>query len=347
MQNQSSFKSVNLLFGSACNLRCGYCLQQEEGEKMNKKGDSKGFASQFLSYLDRTNTKITSLHYWGGEPMLYWKIIKAVYEELQPVIQAKRNRITTNGTLITDEYVDFCNQHPDIFTVVSFHDGDISPEQWKIIGRLENFSIEALIHHKRVSPLLLKDDYERICELIGKRPPIGFDMIKANNGCHSNYWMTHEDVIAYFQAMMGIYELANFEQDLFCKTVIAHFLYRYQKELNYKGRKPNPCVNDRILSVDLFGNTYNCHHNNSPTNITGNIFKPYIPIKPISFNLAKFSNTKECQNCETYASCGGGCYTSNTHDADCLYYKLRESIAKVWLKNLEEHERIRKLRPNL
>jgi len=51
--------------------------------------------------------------------MLYWKRIKEVYKFIAPMVQAKRHRITTNGTLITKEYVDFCNNHPDIFTVVS------------------------------------------------------------------------------------------------------------------------------------------------------------------------------------------------------------------------------------
>lgn len=340
MSDQSSFQPLNILFGSACNLKCGYCLQQDGAHKVNKKADLNDFILKFWDYLDRTNKKFSSVHYWGGEPMLYWKRIKEVYKLIAPFVSAKRHRITTNGTLITKEYVDFCNNYSDIFTVVSFHDGRITDDKWRLIGKLNHFSIEALIHHKRVSPLALRDDYERICDLMGKRPPIGFDMIKANDGCHSDYWMTEEDLCDYFASMIHIYEIANIKKDPFCQAVIAQFLYRYRKDLKYKGIKPNPCVNNHILSIDLFGNTYNCHHNNSPENITGNIFNPdFIPPKPISFNLGRFSSTTDCRNCKTYPSCGGGCYTSNTHEIDCFYYKTREELAKFWLEELEKHER--------
>ena len=54
-----------------------------------------------------------------------------------------------------------------------------------------------------------------------KRPPIGFDMIKANDGCHSDYWMTEEDLYAYFASMVLIYELANIKKDKFkCKIIL-------------------------------------------------------------------------------------------------------------------------------
>ena len=56
-------------------------------------------------------------------------------------------------------------------------------------------------------------------------------------------------------------------------------------------------------------------------------------------DLSRFSSTTDCRNCKTYPSCGGGCYTSNTHEIDCFYYKTREELAKFWLEELEKHER--------
>lgn len=345
MPNQSNLKSLNLMFGSACNLNCGYCLQQSDKKKMNKKANVYDFGFYFMLYQLSNNLKFSSVNYWGGEPMLYWSQIKNVYGYLSGRNSTvKMHRITTNGTLITQKYVDFCNAHPDIFTVISYHDGNISDEQWKIIGKLNNFSISALIHHKRLSPLDLRDEYERIARLIDKRPPISFEMIKANDGCAPEYWLTREDVETYFESMIGIYELANVYKDDFCRKVIAHFLFRYKKDKEHKGVKPNPCVNENILSIDLFGNTYNCHHDNSVSNITGNIFQSYkprtpiIPEKPIKIvGLDKYSKSYHCSHCSAYASCGGGCYTSNTHDVDCFYYQMREQLAETWLANLDNN----------
>lgn len=331
---ENNLKALNLLFGSACNLHCGYCLQQDDMPRNNKKADVDEFLTKFKDFVATTNLTTKTVHYWGGEPMLYWNRIKKVYLGITPLFKARMHRITTNGTLITDDYVDFCNAHPDIFTVVSFHDGRITDDQWKRIVKLKNFSVENLIHHKQLDPRIREKDWRKICEFAGREIPFGFDFLKANNGCAPEYWLTEDDVTQYFR---NIFDLFNeTKTNDFAKVVISHFLYSFQKDLENKTKYGPPCVNTSVLSIDLFGNVYKCHHDNSPTNVVGNIFKKIIPITPRNMNHARYYYSAICKMCFAYRSCGGGCYLSNTHDVDCWYYGGRHQIAEYFLKEIEK-----------
>lgn len=336
MHYQGSLKSINLLFGSACNQKCGYCLQQDDEPKNNKKADVDDFLTKFTEFVHSNNITVSSVHYWGGEPMLYWDRIQKVYLGLASLFDARMHRITTNGTIVTDEYVDFCNEHPDIFTVVSYHDGNITKEQWRRLARLKNFSIENLIHHYQLDPRVRKDFWLELCDVAGREIPIGFDAIKANNGCAPEYWLTLDDLQTYFTNIVEIYDEAN-RGDVYASKVIAHFLFNYKRDLIAKtGNQGSPCVNPKILSIDLFGNTYKCHHDNSPNNVTGNIFKKVIPIVEARHNELRYFDSPICRMCEAYRSCGGGCYTSNTHEVECKFYKARHYLAKYFLSRLKE-----------
>ncbi len=64
----------------------------------------------FLKYLKETyahNPK--RLVFWGGEPLLYWNLIKEVVEKLDD--SAFSYWIMSNGVLLKDEHVDFINAH--------------------------------------------------------------------------------------------------------------------------------------------------------------------------------------------------------------------------------------------
>ena len=80
--------------------------------------------------------------------MLYWDRIRTLHGVLiDEGIRPEQSTITTNGRSLTDDYVEYANANPDIFTVVSWHDGNFTDEQLSRIFRLKEFSISLLIHH--------------------------------------------------------------------------------------------------------------------------------------------------------------------------------------------------------
>ena len=141
----------------------------------------------------------------------------------------------------------------------------------------------------------------------------------STNGADKRTWLNKDDVDLFFEELITkIYPLA-LKGDEFCKRIVLAIGRECYRRFLRKG-KPD-CVNDSILSIDLNGNTYSCHHNNASKYITGNIFdKKIIPL--ISQRTDRWFSSEDCQSCEALPVCHGGCYLTNTHDVECHWYKI-------------------------
>lgn len=123
---KKKLRSVYIKLGSDCNLHCKYCHAEK---------DSFQFNPEILPILKKCSVK--NIRFGGGEPLLYWNTIKQIVNYLGNNIEY---RIISNGTLFTDEIVNFCNKHR-IMVNISI-DGinttrDISkPIQWEYISKL-------------------------------------------------------------------------------------------------------------------------------------------------------------------------------------------------------------------
>lgn len=104
---------------SACNLACSYCYNQHEGNRPSFRerpvlsaGDLEG-AMRTLARLSGGATELELL-FLGGEPLLRFDLIRRACELRRqlPELAGKRVRIflITNGTLLTEEVLDFCSR---------------------------------------------------------------------------------------------------------------------------------------------------------------------------------------------------------------------------------------------
>ena len=321
--------SINIIFGGACNLKCPYCLQSPEMN--NKKGDPKFFLENFKKFVEKKKIKsVKSIHYWGGEPLLYWKNIRDVYLGMTEIFpDCKIHRMTTNGTLVDDAYVDFCNEHKNIVNVVSLHDSNMSDEQWTRLGRLNRLCLSGLVHHLKRSPYDYMGIWERIYGLTGRELPIGLYQTHATDGCASEYWLTKEDVDFYFEEMLGaVLPMANMGHK-FSQKLIANI--KFECDGRKTSKIPTKCFNDRILSIDLLGNQFYCHHNNIDSNRVQNIFNGTIYL---STKINQFCSD-ECDSCEAFTICKGGCFMSNKHDVECYWEKAKWNFYKTLEERLK------------
>ncbi|WP_304947384.1 SPASM domain-containing protein [uncultured Parasutterella sp.] len=323
-------KHVNLLIGSACNMKCGYCLQTNEQSPADHKADPVAFAHRLVKYLE--GCRVERIAYWGGEPMLYWERIKALHSTLRGLgITPQQSTITTNGRALTDGYVEYANANPDIFTVVSWHDGEFTDEQLDLIFQLNQFSISMLVHHYQTDMWAARDLYYALGERYGRYPNTAVHFLRANDGCAKDYYMTQEDVDVFCSHLETVIEMARLG-DQWALWQCSQLLYHRN---TVRSRVGPMCVRDELLSVDLHGNTYACHHNYDASNITGNIFKKIIPIKAVAqLSPRLFFDSDECRQCEALEECRGGCYTSNTHEIDCYFarkrYRLYQTMEKLF-----------------
>ena len=94
---KGNYNRVYIKLGCDCNLHCKYC----HAEHINIQFDEK-----ILPILKEMNLK--NITFGGGEPLLYWGIIQKIVLYLGDAITYN---FATNGTLFTQEIVNFCNQH--------------------------------------------------------------------------------------------------------------------------------------------------------------------------------------------------------------------------------------------
>ncbi len=319
------YRQINILIGSACNMKCGYCLQTNGLSPADHKADPEKFAYMLAEYLGRDRPNRVS--YWGGEPMLYWERIKTIHRILteQKLVPIEKSIITTNGRALTDDYVEYANDHPDIWTTVSTHVWGFSDEQLDQIFRLKAFSLASLIHHYHLELWEEREKYWELKERYGINPRVCVHFLRANNGCSSDYYMSRDDVDAFCRHIRNdIIPMARLG-DEWASWQCSQLLYE-RNRIILKG-DGCMCVRPDQLSIDLHGNVYHCHHNYCQDNVVGNIFKKIIPISTAKRpDPERFFKSNECQNCDILEQCRGGCYTSNTHEIDCYFARERSKL---------------------
>ena len=113
---QTVVKALCLHIAHDCNLACRYCFA-EEGEYHGRRAlMSFEVGKKALDFLiaNSGSRKNLEVDFFGGEPLLNWQVVKQLvnYGREQEKIHNKKIRcnLTTNGVLLNDEIMEFCNR---------------------------------------------------------------------------------------------------------------------------------------------------------------------------------------------------------------------------------------------
>ena len=120
-------KALCLHIAHDCNLACRYCFA-EEGEYHGRRAlMTEEVGRKALDFLVANSGMRRNLEvdFFGGEPTMNWDVVKALVRygrELEQTHDKKfRFTLTTNGVLLNDEIMDFCNR--EMSNVVMSIDG--------------------------------------------------------------------------------------------------------------------------------------------------------------------------------------------------------------------------------
>ena len=109
-------KALCLHIAHDCNLACRYCFA-EEGEYHGRRAlMSFETGKKALDFLIANSGSRRNLEvdFFGGEPLMNWQVVKdlVAYGREQEKLHNKKFRftLTTNGVLLNDEVMDFCNK---------------------------------------------------------------------------------------------------------------------------------------------------------------------------------------------------------------------------------------------
>ena len=109
-------KALCLHIAHDCNLACKYCFA-EEGEYHGRRAlMSFEVGKKALDFLIANSGSRRNLEvdFFGGEPLMNWQVVKdlVAYGREQEKLHNKKFRftLTTNGVLLNDEVMEFCNR---------------------------------------------------------------------------------------------------------------------------------------------------------------------------------------------------------------------------------------------
>ena len=109
-------KALCLHIAHDCNLACRYCFA-EEGEYHGRRAlMSFEVGKKALDFLiaNSGNRRNLEVDFFGGEPLMNWNVVKQLVEygrsQEEPHNKKFRFTLTTNGILLNDEIMEFCNR---------------------------------------------------------------------------------------------------------------------------------------------------------------------------------------------------------------------------------------------
>lgn len=118
-QMNTSVKSLCLHVAHDCNLRCEYCFASEGDYNCGRALMSKEVALKAVDYLvaNSKGRRYLEIDFFGGEPLMNFDVVKAVVAYGRKLEQTTGKRfyftITTNGTLLNKENIDYINENMD------------------------------------------------------------------------------------------------------------------------------------------------------------------------------------------------------------------------------------------
>lgn len=166
---------VAIQLGLGCNLACSYCLQGSMNkERESAPRDYRKFLHELEKSLPPGDIEV-EFEFWGGEPLLYWKILLPLATELRILYPRAGFSMPTNGTLLTYEINDKLVELG--FEVTISHDGP---------G-----------HHQR-GPDPLDDAYQRavIMDLYNRLRPKELSFF---NSVLNSENMSHTEIVEWFK----------------------------------------------------------------------------------------------------------------------------------------------------
>ncbi len=372
-QRPPVIKALCLHVAHDCNLSCGYCFAGK-GEYHGDR-DLMSFATgkRALDFLiehsgDRHNLEVD---FFGGEPLMNFAVVKALTAYARSIEKQHhknfRFTLTTNGVLIDDEVIDFCNR--EMSNVVLSIDGrkEVNDRFRKTRNGKGSYDLilpkfKRLIEARGHKDYYLRGTYTRyntdFVRDILHLADLGFTELSMEPviaGKGDPYALSGEDL----PVLLEQYDLLGKEMNRRRKEGRPFTFYHYMIDLTH-----GPCIVKRVagcgvgseyMAVTPAGELYPCHQFVGEERFRlGNVFTGIENGKlRQEFKACNVYAHKECDACFARFFCSGGCVANAYHatgslhgvyDYGCILHKKRLENA-IMLKVAEARDRREKADP--
>ena len=352
----NDIKALCLHIAHTCNLNCSYCFAAQGKYKGERALMSFEVGKRALDFLieNSGNRKNLEVDFFGGEPLMNFDVVKKLVEYARS-IEKEHNKnfrftLTTNGVLIDEDVIDFCNREMD--NVVLSLDGrkEVHDRLRKdyngngsydlIVPKFQNFVkkrgnksyyIRGTFTHKDT------DFTNEIFHMAG----LGFKELSMEPvvcAPGEEYALTEDDLPILFEQ----YEILAKEMLKRDSENRGFTFYHYMIDLSN-----GPCIYKRIsgcgsgteyLAVTPWGELYPCHQFVGDEKYSmGNIYDGVTNAKMREkFKKCNVYSRPECADCWAKLYCSGGCAANAYHatgdilgvyDYGCKLFKKRMECA--------------------
>jgi uncharacterized protein len=325
--------SLVLNVANKCNLHCTYCYEPEAAKygpaPVQMEWETARTSVDFLFEKAGGNREV-NLIFFGGEALLNIKLMQQIvaYAEEKGQVAGKKVdfSLTTNGTLLTDEIIDFFQAHRFGITVSidgpqDLHDkrrifltakgksrGSYAQLLPRVQRLLERYTARPVV--ARVTLTKGTVEIVRIYEHLAALGffEVGFAPVTAKNG--DEYGLEPADLRSVLD---GFKELGEQYVERALRNQYTGFsnLSTMLTDLHAGTNKLFPCgAGLGLLDVDGNGDVYLCHRfPGSEEHKYGNVNEGLQYDRLNEFlNGAHIGNKPVCQTCWIRGLCGGGCY---------------------------------------
>jgi len=308
MNTSNGIKKIFLILGDGCNMSCAYCKAH-----LNSTKSQMGVtypSGAVMAYLKNTiANEPTLINFYGGEPLLYFDVIKYIIDS----INAKQDDVIwstmTNGKSITPAMVEYFNKHK--VTVNLSWDG----EQTKTLRGYDVFADNAIKDYlldiddlwinstltSLTSPLEIANSHIPHLAEYQKRHGhsygIHIGLATPTSANDPLYQYDYQKIYKEMQYIIakGIFEsLAKEPKDFSPIDCIA-------RTLSFTFQKKARGTRDICLDMDIKGNFFLCPFSRKTVD-TLNTLDSYI-IKAKELMIARHCT----KNCPVHMICDGGC----------------------------------------
>ena len=352
----SDIKALCLHVAHTCNLNCSYCFAAQgkyQGERALMSFEVGKRALDFL-IENSGNRKNLEVDFFGGEPLMNFDVVKRLVEYARS-IEKKHNKnfrftLTTNGVLIDDDVIDFCNR--EMNNVVLSLDGRkevhdrlrkdyrgngsydlIVPKFQEFVEKRgdKSYYIRGTYTHKNTD---FTNDIFLMADLGFKE--LSMEPVVCAPG--EEYALTEDDLPVLFEQ----YEILAKEMLKRDSENRGFTFYHYMIDLSN-----GPCIYKRIsgcgsgteyLAVTPWGELFPCHQFVGDEKYSmGNIYDGVTNTKMRDrFKKCNVYSRPECADCWAKLYCSGGCAANAYHatgdilgvyDYGCKLFKKRMECA--------------------
>lgn len=362
-------RKLTLVVAQTCNLRCRYCYAvganfADEGRRMPL--DVAQQAIRFLCARSGRRRHLT-VTLFGGEPLTNFPVIEAVvpwaHEECRKHRKTIHFCISTNGTLLSDQVIDFLIREKlsilvsldgpkdihDAFRPMADGRGSfevLAPKLTKLLQRHphpETIAVRATMTHANHDVEALVRFFESFgfqTLMIGSS--LGFAFSKGpldltQSDIDELYVTTERALDEYALDAIRRYERARYNPVL--KSILA--IHREDRLMGAKA-KIQCGVGRNDQAVDVDGNVYPCHrYVGVSTYSIGSVYTGIDETRISRYYRQLLSACPRCKSCWATRWCGGGCprYVSMPSGDICAPDRAYCDNARRWIeRNIALHE---------